>query len=229
MSGKGADGKRDIQRTVDTLKEFDLVGLQEVRDILLDGKPDQAAQLGKSLSMQWLFAPSVSRWGTPVHGNGLLSKFKAVQWQRTSLPSRSGSATRNLLHVQLDIQGQPVHVLVTHLTMAGDRKAQLEQIFSVFLKLPAPVILMGDLNTRADDPMIKRVRDRPDVIDVRTYMTKADQNRISVDWILLRGIDVLKAGVAKSAASDHHLVWTEIRIAPVHKPNQALPETKPEK
>ena len=65
--GKGTDGIRDIYRTASVLKNFDIIGLNEV-----GGFPftNQAEQLGKELGLAWLFAANHKRWFYNYFGNG---------------------------------------------------------------------------------------------------------------------------------------------------------------
>ncbi len=86
-AGKGLDGRRDISRTAECLRSLDFVVLNEVRGPWFWQSEDQAAQLGRELGMQWLFAPSIRVWYHVESGNGLLSSVPVASWQRIPLPT----------------------------------------------------------------------------------------------------------------------------------------------
>ena len=69
--GKGTDGIRDILRTGSILKNFDIIGLNEV-----GGFPftNHAEQLGNQLGLPWLFAANQKRW----FYNYLATEYSAI-------------------------------------------------------------------------------------------------------------------------------------------------------
>jgi endonuclease/exonuclease/phosphatase family metal-dependent hydrolase len=92
-----------------------------------------------------------------------------------------------------------------------DRAAQLASVIEAFLALPAPAIMMGDLNTLADDPQMARLLARDDVHDaVAEALGRQAPQRI--DWILTRGLRGVASGVERNEASDHPLVWAELEL-----------------
>lgn len=81
--GKGTDGIRDILRTGSILKNFDIIGLNEV-----GGFPftNHAEQLGNQLGLPWLFAANQKRWFYNYFGNGVLSNLPVSGWKSQMLP-----------------------------------------------------------------------------------------------------------------------------------------------
>ncbi len=80
-----------------------------------------------------------------------------------------------------------------------------------YLALPPPAVLMGDLNSEAKEPEICRLLAASDVIDaVGQKLGAAAPPRI--DWVFVRGLRVLDAGLRDNGASDHPLAWAELAL-----------------
>jgi endonuclease/exonuclease/phosphatase (EEP) superfamily protein YafD len=113
--------------------------------------------------------------------------------------------------LSVDVAGQRVTVLVTHLDRTTDRAAQLQVVMDDFLGQPGPAVLMGDLNTRSDDPLLTRLRAAPGVIDCLTQRAAAMPE--TIDWIFVRGLECRDAGLRDEGASDHPLAWAELSVS----------------
>ena len=102
-------------------------------------------------------------------------------------------------------------MLLTHIARSDDhtRQQQLREVIDLYLALPEPAILLGDLNSEAADPEIRRLLAAPGVIDaVGQKLGSGAPPRI--DWIFVRGLRVLDAGLRDDGASDHPLAWAEV-------------------
>jgi len=210
--GKGRDGRRDIRRIAKCLQGLDFVGLNEVCGSRLGQPQDQAELLGRELGMGWLFAPTVRVWHWRESGNGLLSRRPVTFWQRIPLPQRHDHSHRNVVLVGLECErGRAVRILITHINRRDpERSLQLRTVINLFTSLEAPAVLLGDLNTGADDPQLRELLEMPGVSDsVGQVLGEQAQNRI--DWIITRGLDCVDAGMLDEGASDHPLVWAELR------------------
>lgn len=208
--GRGADGQRDLELTAYTLEGFDLVGLNEVHGAVLGGR-DQAEVLGRRLKLSWLFAPSERRWWRDSFGNAALTSCPVRSWRREPLENSSGHGYRNLTLLELEFAGGTISALVTHIDRTADRRGQLDVALRRFLELPAPALLLGDLNSPADDPAIRAVLERPGVVDPLALFGEEERPG-RIDWVLVRGLDVLDAGVRDLGASDHPCVWAELAL-----------------
>ena len=210
--GRGPDGRLDLARTAEQLAGFDLVGLNEVRGKRWRTSVDQAEQLGAQLDLAWLFAPTERRWGRDDFGNGLLAWRADVRWQRIPLPKPSSPTNRNFVWARLPVGDETVNVLVTHLERGdmAERHLQLQSLGQLFLSLAEPAILMGDLNSTADDPQLRQLLAAPGVSDALTERGFVSPHRI--DWILVRGLNVVDAGLVDRGASDHPLAWAELEM-----------------
>lgn len=212
--GKGDDRVRDLARVADCLRGLHVVGLNEVHGATLWGSEDQAAALGRMLGMPWLYAPTEQRWWHEQFGNGALCQLPVEHWQRIPLALEHGKSYRNALLLQTTYRDRPLRVIVTHIDRRDDRdrRAQLRAVGELFLSLAEPVILMGDMNTGADDPLIQRLVDAPGVVDPVGEVMGAETPK-RIDWILARGFRVRDAALVQTIASDHPYVWAELELA----------------
>jgi endonuclease/exonuclease/phosphatase family metal-dependent hydrolase len=212
-SGRNVYGEFDLGRTAAAMQglDLDLVGLNEVRGAFPWDDAGQAELLGRQMNLPWLFVPSEERWWHDDFGNALLCRLPVERWQRTPLPCTQTRGMRTALVAETRIAGRTVRVLVTHIDRRRDREPQVRLIVDWFLGLPAPAILIGDLNTTRDNPHIQRMLHAPGVRDP-LWDTRADQSPRRIDWIVTRGLNTLTAGVNDSNASDHALYWAELEL-----------------
>jgi len=211
--GEGRDGRLDLQRTAECFRGADLVALNEVYGRHFWEDADQAEILGRETNLDWLFAPSEHRWGHDHFGNAALTSLAVQSWQRFPLPRNYGHSCRNLLLAAFSHRGRTVRVVITHLDRSHDRdrERQLQLASDLFLGLDEPAILMGDMNTMADEPAMKRLLAAPGVGDpLAEVMGQATPRRI--DWILTRGLETLDAGLIDTGASDHPCIWADLQL-----------------
>ena len=208
---QGADKRRDVARVAECLKGLDFVALQEVHGPWPWQKLDQAAQLGQRLGLAWLFAPNTRVWHCKDSGNGLLSALPVEFWQRIPLANYGGRGGRNAVLVGLKHRDRTIRALLTHISRNNEeeRAAQLRTVIDLYLSLSEPAILLGDLNSDAGDPQIRRLLAAPGVTDA---MAKAlgDKHRQCNDWIICRGLRCVTAEIHNSDASDHAALWAEL-------------------
>lgn len=218
-TGRGTDGREDLDRIASLLQGFDLVGLNEVRGPYWWEISNQANVLAERVHADWLFAPAERRWLYGEFGNGVLARLPCTSWQRIPLARLRGKSSRNLLLVRLQWNKGPLNVLITHLDRQSDldRREQLRTVGALFLAMAEPAVLMGDLNTRRSDPNLARLLAAPGVIDP---LAEADPNGPDhIDWILVRGLRPAAGGMVRTKASDHPLVWAELEPATADKPH----------
>ena len=208
---KGADGRRDVARVAECLRDLDFVGLNEVHGARPWERLDQAGQLGVCLGLAWLFAPNTRTWCCLDSGNGLLSALPVAFWQRIPLAHRSDRGYRNAVLAGLRQRDRTVRVLLTHVTRHDDRsrRQQLRAIADLYLSLAEPAILLGDLNSDADDPEIRRLLASPGVVDA-VGRVLGPRTPPRIDWIFVRGLRCVDAAVRDAGASDHPLFWAEL-------------------
>jgi endonuclease/exonuclease/phosphatase family metal-dependent hydrolase len=211
--GTGLDGVRDLQRTADCLQGLDLIGLNEVHGAWLGAEGDQAAALGRQLGLAWLFAPTERRWWCDHFGNALLTSLPVLSWQRMPLAGPPRASHRNVLLARLGYGERTIQVLATHVDRGRYRESQLRAVVHLFLALAPPAVLLGDLNSSEQEPLIQQLLTTPGVHDpVRDFLGAATPNRI--DWIFTRGLRGTHAQVCANGASDHPCSIAELAITP---------------
>ena len=214
--GKGTDGIRDIYRTASVLKNFDIIGLNEV-----GGFPftNQAEQLGKELGLAWLFAANHKRWFYNYFGNGVLSNLPVSGWKSQMLPRdvKKHRAFRNYVVTLFHWQGKELAVITTHLGRGDLVGVQLNQVVKEFQQYPH-AILMGDFNLKPDDPIWAEQADQQAYTEADSSMSSAKQLLVGhserVDYIFLRGLKVLDSGHHPRGISDHPLIWAKVTLIP---------------
>ena len=212
---KGLDGRRDPDRVARDLGGLDFVGLHEVRRSDFDGIGNQAEMLGQRVGMGWLFAPAESQWyGRKHFGNAVLTRLAVTRWLRIPLPRKHDYSFRNMLLVDVRHRGRTIRVLVAHVNQRAprERRMQLDCVLGMFLALDEPAVLVGDLNTRRDDPAMQTALATPGVVNP-VAQALSPQESDMIDWILVRGLRGVDAGIRDSGASDHPLVWAELEVA----------------
>ena len=195
---------------------LDFVALNEVHGPRPWERDDQAALLGRRLGVPWLFAPATRDWHCVDFGNGLLSAMPLESWRRFPLEADNGRGFRNAVLAELQFRERRIHILLTHIVRSDQRtrRAELHEIIDRYLALPPPAVLLGDLNSEAGEPELRRLMAAPDVVDaVGQKLGPAAPPRI--DWIFVRGLRVLDAGLRDNGASDHPLAWAEVAPADV--------------
>jgi endonuclease/exonuclease/phosphatase family metal-dependent hydrolase len=221
-SGRGRDGKLDLDRIARRLAGYDFVGLNEVRGAYAWWGTDQAEALGRSIDRAWLFLPCERRWGRDDFGNAALSASPVARWLRLPLPHTRARGLGNMTLFHLDVSETPVRIIVTHIDRREDTAIQLQAVSSLFLGLSEPAILMGDLNVTADDPRLADLLHTSGVSDVLTATRNAADERI--DWIFVRGLECLASGLVDHGESDHPLAWAELRLpAPASSEGMSVP------
>jgi endonuclease/exonuclease/phosphatase family metal-dependent hydrolase len=209
-SGRGTDGFRDLHRTASVLQHFDIIGLNEVRGVrFVQSDMDTLAEL---LEMPSLFAPAERRWWVDEFGNGALCRLPVEYWRHTPLlGAKRGYGYRNVLELMVRWNNRFLTVLITHLDRSHDRVAQLGVLGKMFASVPAPAVLIGDLNTARGDAALNALFKSTDTADpIAARFQPPTPGRI--DWILTRGLDAVAAGVETQGASDHPMVWAELRL-----------------
>jgi endonuclease/exonuclease/phosphatase family metal-dependent hydrolase len=216
--GKGIDGRRDLDRVAECLRDLDFVALNEVHGWNALSGSDQAELLGRRLGMQWLFASANEQWFYREFGNGLVTRLPVAYWERIPLPQQFDRSYRNMVLAAVEYRRAKhdptaIRLLLTHINRRYDaeRQAQLRVVIAQYLALPEPAVLLGDLNSDANDPQIRQLLGTPGVCDaVGEKLGAKTPGRI--DWIIARGLRPVDAGIRDNGASDHPLVWAELEL-----------------
>ena len=138
---RGSDGRKDAQRIVQVIEECgcDTVGLQEV-DYRLD-------YIAHKLGMEPIPGLTLERHDGPF-GNALLTRRKVLAVRRLGF-TYSGREPRNALDVEIEVAGEPVRVIVTHLGLwPAERRYQVKKILNLIRHTPTceRAVVLGDIN-----------------------------------------------------------------------------------
>lgn len=210
--GVGRTGRRDLSRTAAALGDIDLAALNEVHGPYFWQRAGQVETLGQTLHRQWLFAPTEERWWHHRFGNAVLSSLPIASWQIVPLRQRQSHSYRNAALLTAQMGTRPLHIVVTHLDRnQDDRNVQLRAVANLFLALAEPALLLGDLNCAQGDAELDRLRSLPGVSDPLSEIM-GQNTPPHIDWILVRGLKTIDAGVLDDGASDHPLVWAELSV-----------------
>jgi endonuclease/exonuclease/phosphatase family metal-dependent hydrolase len=210
-SGKGTDGRHDLDRTAAAIEGLHVVALNEVRSGF-GSVENQAALLADRLGMGWLFAPAERRWWHDHFGNALLANIPVEGAFRIPLPHQQSNSYRNAVLTSLRFAETQVRVLAVHVDRQGDRQRQLRAVIDLFLSLDEPAILLGDLNSTRDDPLLQHLLSSPGVSDVVGETLGSDDPAGRIDWIVARGLRGVSAECRRTEASDHPVVCAELEL-----------------
>ncbi len=203
--GKGGDQPAKVDGFRQLLDGCDIIALQE--DVLVNGKTF-SRQLGASMGLWAMEFPTELQWGQVNGGNGLLLSRPPGDIATIPLPNAKGKAFRQIALIPVDLGEVRLTVLATHLDSTTDRPAQWPILIELWKSLAPPCILLGDLNTRPEDPLMKPLfavegtEDPLEMIARRNGSTQAAH----IDWILTRGLKTISAEVIPTKLSDHPVV-----------------------
>ena len=205
--GMGLDGVTDLDRTGRCLQQLDFVGMNEVHGDMFD---NQAHVLSQKLKLPFLYAPVERQWWHESFGNAIFSDMPIEHWRRVVLPHRWFEPNRNYVLTDARWHERTIHFLTTHIDWKSGGAEQLAIVSDLFLKLPEPAILMGDLNAPPGDAQIQRLHGTAGVEEAMSTILGDQLHRI--DWIFLRGLETVDAGIVDIGASDHPAYWAQVRV-----------------
>lgn len=224
--GKKVDRVIDLMRTTPSLRDADLMCLQEM-------DPRGVERLAAALGYDYVYYPAV--FHPRAHqdfGNALLTRWPILEDRKIVLPERNRfrDMQRIAVGATVAVAGLPVRAYCTHLeTASGIEAPQRRHQVEALLADAAPferVILAGDLNNR---DQVGRLFTRAGY----QWLTKDVGHTIllwSWDHIFARGFTLRapgSAGVVKDAkgASDHRPVWAD--LAPLQRDADAPSAGRP--
>jgi endonuclease/exonuclease/phosphatase family metal-dependent hydrolase len=227
--GQGNDGRYDIQRLADVIKQLkpDLVALQEVDvGVMRSGRIHEAQMLGELTGMSVRYGPTQHYQGG-LYGNAVLSRLPILDVMIHPLPYTESTADRVTYPrgaIAVTVRGpndKPLRFVSTHFqhNVAEDRVAEAAEINRLFASdEKVPTILAGDMNARPDAEPIRillsqwsgTTNDPP----APTAPSRKPSSRI--DYIFYRpasAFDTTESKVVdEPVASDHCPVFAVLRI-----------------
>lgn len=220
---EGVDGVLDVARIAALIRETqaDVVGLQEVdRGAERTGRRDLLKEIADLAGMRFVFGKNIDLQGGD-YGNALLTTRPIVSEGNKLLPTTGGGEQRGVLQVVLDVAGTQVLVLTTHLDHRREDPQRVASADAIAATIQAwgegPVVAMGDFNDVPGSPTYTRLAGL--LTDVWAALGQGDGFTIPVesptrriDWILVRGLEPVRADVVTTKASDHLPVVASIRL-----------------
>lgn len=226
--GQGIDGKIDISRIGDLIKDnrADLAALQEVdRGIKRSNEIDIMKQLAEQTGMFMAFGKNIDFQGGD-YGNGVLSKFIIDTVTNLHYKMIREGEQRGMLQTVVEVNGGKIVFINTH---TGDKNNEIEklmnadEIVNVLKKYEGlPVILCGDFNDRPGSKMHESLKEY--FVDIRellnddpgySFPSVKPDRRIDYIYISKDGLKKLKPlsiNVLQSEASDHLPVIAEFEV-----------------
>ena len=204
-SGRDGKGEENLTRTARVMEGFDLVGMNEVRGPSLLRSRNQAEQLGIKLGMAAIFGPSERRWYLASFGNGMLSRYPILSWRSRPMRVAGESSYRAVIFARVAMSTAAATVIVVHVERGQMGDFQLREVSDLFAQVRAPALLMGDFNADAAHPELLRISKLPGVTDALRAR--------SGDRIYVKGFVVSDSGMIANEASDHPLVWAELKYS----------------
>lgn len=236
-AGIGTDGKLDLQRTANTIRNsgVDVVALQEV-DVHWDARSDfadQATELAKATHMGVYFAPIYDLPGAAPDvprkqfGVAVLSRFPIAatanhQIARQSTQDHGAEPTQapGFAEATVLADGTPVHVYATHLDFRPDpavRDQQVEDMLRIMTEdgPDARQVLLGDFNATPDAPelapLFARLQDAWQAAKSDGFTYPAQDPTARIDYVThSAGIRAKAASTLDSTASDHRPVTASL-------------------
>jgi endonuclease/exonuclease/phosphatase family metal-dependent hydrolase len=145
----GCDGRRDPARIAEVIKQSgaQIVGLQEVHsDLSGEDELHQMNYLSTLTGMQAVAGPAVER-RNGHYGNVLLTSCKVLAVHKIDLSYRSREP-RGAIDADLEIDGEPVRVIVTHLGLVTrERRFQVRKLIDILKQQRTRIVLLlSDFN-----------------------------------------------------------------------------------
>jgi phospholipase D1/2 len=146
----GLDGRRDVARIIQILREIDadVIGLQEVESRRGRSEVDQAERFAAALGMACIEGPLLHHAQRGWYGNALLTRLE-VQAVRRVLFDSCGREARGAIVCDLAGTGGGCwRVMTTHLDLRSrHRRRQFATLLDQLVPSPRqPTVLMGDFN-----------------------------------------------------------------------------------
>ncbi|MBD0270276.1 MAG: endonuclease/exonuclease/phosphatase family protein, partial [Cyanobacteria bacterium Co-bin8] len=125
---------------------------------------DQAAQLARELEGYdfSLFCPTRTYADGNAEGMALLSRLPmaASHYRELSLrPGLEDTSPRILVHARFDLADGPLHLFNAHFSwVAKQTQDNLDEVLPYVQSLPGRAVLVGDLNTPPDSPLMAQIQ-----------------------------------------------------------------------
>lgn len=184
----------------------DFVFLQEVqgkhkrREKSIESWPDapQFQYIAEKMWPHYIYAKNAV-YQSGHHGNAILSKYPFDWFENINL-SNNNRASRGILHTQLTIENQKVHLFCVHLGLfKAERRSQciaLMQRIHSLVPLNEPLLMCGDFNdwrTIISQPLFEQFNIQEAFVSIKGHHARsfpAIRPALCVDRVYFRGMRV---------------------------------------
>jgi len=225
------------------LPPVDILALQEAdKATARAGKHHIARELGEAMGMSWLHVPAgIPRGVAPKPRQWWLDfeeQIELFDQGDTGVAFLSALALEDVTRIDLPWQECPwrprlavgatvnlgpssLRILNAHIDPHSGPGGQIEQLDAVLQHLrepEEPALVLGDFNTLSKRKCIETRR----LLESRGFTTPFPTGtatwrgagiRLHADWVFIRGVKVLRWGVARALrVSDHWPIWVEVSL-----------------
>lgn len=189
----------------------------------IPGFPDEPEILGALIGGKAIFGRAITLAPGKHYGNAAVSRLPVLGSTVIPIPDPEPAPggryyeSRCIMRTTVDVQGTPVTVLGSHFGLNRDeRENALAEVKRAADGCETPIVLMGDFNMTPDDPCCAALS--CELTDALAYAGEdgftfpSDSPRERIDYIFVRGLRVLGAGVVKKVASDHFAITARLGI-----------------
>lgn len=215
----GSGSRVDAERLAEVCDGFgaDVLALQEVdRGRARSGRVDLAATVARVTGMASAFGPSL-QGSDGEYGNALLVRGQIDHWSVHPLPGGSARSRpqepRTALVASVRVGSVSLRVVATHLAVPSWLGlVQLEAVLDLAAALPAPVVVLGDLNREPAEvgPPARRAG-----FDLAAHRPThpARWARSTIDHVLHGpGLTVTDTAVERTPMSDHRALVVDLAV-----------------
>ena len=215
--GFDLQGMPSLERIAEVVESErpDVIALQEVpRGWVVNGSVDALGWLEQRLRMHSAWGPAAD----PFWGNALLSRFPIVKVENRPMPNNDVlNLARAYLLVTIDVDGQLVQIVATHLHHVGsEARHRIPQVNELITAVDwsQPSVLLGDLNAQPHHAEIRTLGENGLSLNqppVRTY--PANRPRRQIDYVMAtEDFTVLESYAVDTEASDHLPLFADLRF-----------------
>ncbi len=205
----------NLDQLAGMFEQFDVIGLQEAdAGSLRSGFRNQTRYLAEAAGMPyWSYQPNRPIGRLAHTANGLISRLEPDEVLDYPLPGRIPG--RGVLLASFNHGSETLAVAIAHLSLGTQARARQLDFIAELLGHYPHAVLMGDLNTGADSPEMRKLfrhtRLQPPPEPTPTFPSWRPQR--AIDHILTsEAIKLERVWTLESAFSDHLPLAAEIRL-----------------
>jgi endonuclease/exonuclease/phosphatase family metal-dependent hydrolase len=195
----------------------DLYALQEVdRRVVRSFLRDQTRLAARATATQGYFARARPLGPGGSYGNALLVRGRTLRRSVLELPSEGEPRVALVARVvvgDVELTAVSTHLQNRRAGRPDEAPVQLRFLLEELARWPEPWVLCGDLNLRSPTVLPLLADAGLDAADTPATFPAARPN-VRIDWVAVRGLEVVAASVPDLRTSDHRPVVAQLRPSP---------------